>query len=270
MIKKIAGGKNMARKIVITSGKGGVGKTTITALLGNALSKTGERVVLCDTDLGLNNLDVVTGVENLIVYDIVDVIEGRCRARQALCQHPIYKNTYILPSNHFSKDRYVSPQAIKAVLDGLSPQFDYILVDCPAGIEDGFHRAVATADEAIVVTTPHISSLKDANSTITTLKSYKLKEIYLIVNMVRGDLLADNEIMSPMDIAEILKVKLIGVIPESKEVFLKANLSGETLRSFKYICHNLSNDSDNIKIFDATHKYQGFWGSIRKSLKKSL
>ena len=157
----------MARKIVVTSGKGGVGKTTVASSLAVALAKKGERVVLCDADLGLNNVDVVTGVENLVTYDLVDVIEGRCRAKQALVLHPDIPNLHILTSSHSMPERYVSPQPFKLVLDALSPQFDYILIDCPAGIDEGFHRAVAAANEAIVVTTPHISALRDADKVIT-------------------------------------------------------------------------------------------------------
>ena len=176
----------MARKIVITSGKGGVGKTTVAACLSAQLARRGERVVLCDADFGLNNVDVVAGVEHLVTYDIVDVIEGRCRAKQALIRHPDYGNLYVLTSSHSAPERYVSAQAFKVVLETLAPQFDYIIIDCPAGIDDGFHRAVASADEAIVVTTPHISALRDADKVITLLKSYALQNVTVVVNKLRG------------------------------------------------------------------------------------
>ena len=184
----------MARKIVVTSGKGGVGKTTIAVNVSAQLSKKGNRVVLCDADFGLNNVDVAAGVEGLVTYDIIDVIEGRCRAKQALVKHPKYANLYVLTSSHSAPERYISPQAVRVVLDALAPQFDFIIIDCPAGIDEGFHRAVATADEAIIVTTPHISALRDADKVITVLKSYQLKELSVVINMVRGDLLCRENV----------------------------------------------------------------------------
>ena len=242
----------MARKIVVTSGKGGVGKTTVAANLGAQLSKRGQRVILCDTDFGLNNMDVVTGVENLVVYDIVDVIEGRCRAKQALVRHPDFGNLYILASNHSAPERYISPQAVKLVLDTLSPQFDFIFIDCPAGIDEGFHRAVATADEAIVVTTPHISALRDADKVITVLKSYQPAAVSLVINMVRGDMLLSGEILSPKEIED--------------DVFLN-NLSDKT-RAFKLLAGNLL--SDRQKLYDVTRRYSGVIGNIRRILRKGL
>ena len=181
------GGLAMARKIVVTSGKGGVGKTTVTANLGVQLAKNGCRVVVCDLDFGLNNVDVVLGVENLASFDVIDAIEGRCRPKQALVRHPRYPTLYSLASNRIS-ERYVSPQAVRLILDTLAPQFDYILIDSPAGIDEGFHRAVACAEEALLVTTPHISAMRDADRVGNMLKGYRLSRIGLVVNMVRGDL----------------------------------------------------------------------------------
>ncbi len=258
----------MAKKIVLTSGKGGVGKTTVTANLGMQLATLGCRVLLVDTDFGLNNLDVVCNVEKLIQYDIVDIIEGRCRARQALIQHPNYSNLFVLPSNHTDPNKYISPQAIRLVLDNLAPRFDYILIDCPAGIEIGFHRAVASSEEAIVVTTPHISSLRDADKVIAVLHSYKLKNINLAVNMVRGDMIVDGEILSPTEIAEILKIPLIGIIPQEDELFLGNTRRGNGQKAFKMLANNLQNGTK--KLFNATNKYYGFFGSIRRTLKKTL
>lgn len=265
-IKAIGRNKKVARKIVFTSGKGGVGKTTVTANLGVQLSKRGERVIILDTDMGLNNIDVVTGVESLITYDIVDVIEGRCRAKQALVQHPLFKNLYILASNHTVQGRYISPQSVRAVIDSLSPQFDYILIDCPAGIDDGFHRAVAAADEAIVITTPHISSLRDADKVISVLKSYKPKSVNLVINMARGDMMLTRETLSPDEIVDLLKIPLLAIIPEDDEVFLN-NLS-DTSKAFKIMANNLT--GGRTKIFDATKKYSGIFGAIKRGLKRSL
>ena len=215
----------MARKIVVTSGKGGVGKTTVAVHLAARLAQKGQRVVLCDADFGLNNVDVTAGVEELVTYDVVDVIEGRCRAKQALIRHPKYPNLYVLTSSHSAPERYVSPQAVKVVLDTLSPQFDFIFIDCPAGIDEGFHRAVAAAEEAIVVTSPSVSALRDANRALTLLKSYRLQTLSLVVNMVRGDLLVSGECLTPIQIADLLKLPLLGILPEDYRLSENATTS---------------------------------------------
>mgnify|MGYP006077637601 FL=1 len=170
VLKFYTGSRLLARKIVITSGKGGVGKTAIAVNLGLRLASAGERVILADADFGLNNIDVVCGVEGAVLYDIVDVIEGRCRAAQALVRHPECPNLSILPSNRTDPNKYVSPQAVRLIIDSLAPRYDYVLIDCPAGIGSGFHRAVASAEEALVVTTPHVSSLRDADKVLAVLK----------------------------------------------------------------------------------------------------
>lgn len=256
----------MARRIVVTSGKGGVGKTTIAVNLAAQLAQKGQRVILCDADFGLNNVDVATGVENLITYDLVDVIEGRCRAKQALVRHPDFPNLYVLTSSNVTAERYVSPQAVKVVLDGLSAQFDFILIDCPAGIEEGFHRAVATADEAIVVTTPCLSALRDADKVITALKSYRLSELFLVVNMVRGDLQLSGETLSPKEIEKLLRISLLGVLPESKE--LRKGELNQIHTSFKMMANCLL--SGRKKLYDPTKKYSGFLGNLRRVLKARL
>ncbi|MBQ9714636.1 MAG: septum site-determining protein MinD [Clostridia bacterium] len=256
----------MARKIVVTSGKGGVGKTTVAAYLAAQLAKKGQRVILCDGDFGLNNVDVALGVENLVVYDIVDVIEGRCRAKQALIKHPDFPNLYVLTSSRVTAERYVSPQAVKLVLDGFSKQFDFILIDCPAGMDEGFHRAVATAEEAIVVTTPHLSSLRDADKIITVLKSYRLAELSLVVNMVRGDLLASGEVLSPQEVSELLRIPLLGVLPEEQGLY-----NGDFTKihiSFRWMSAALL--SGRKKIYDPSKKYKGFLGNVRRILKGRL
>lgn len=256
----------MARKIVVTGGKGGVGKTTVAVHLSAQLAKKGQRVLLCDGDFGLNNVDVVAGVENLVDFDVVDVIEGRCRAKQALVRHPIYPNLYILTSRHALPERYVSPQAVKVVLDGLSSQFDFIIIDCPAGIDEGFHRAVASADEAIVVTTSHIASLRDADKTITLLKSYRMKNIFLTVNMVRGDLLTSGECFSPQDVTELLKQPLLAVLPDEYAIY-EGDLSKIHI-AFRLMAHNLM--TGKKRLYDVTKKYGGFWGNVRRVLKRRL
>jgi septum site-determining protein MinD len=256
----------MARKIVFTSGKGGVGKTTIATRLGAYLAEKGERVIVCDCDFGLNNVDIATGVENLVNYDLVDILEGKCRAKQALVRHPDFPNLHVLTSSHSSPERYVSPQPFKLALNALAPQFDFIIIDCPSGIDEGFHRAVAVADEAIVVTSPHISALRDADKTITLLKSYDLKNVLLAVNKVRGDLLASGESLSPTESETLLKIPLLGVVPEDYTIY-----GGEFAclhSAFKTLANNLL--TGKRKIYDTTRKYVGVIGALRRTLKKSL
>lgn len=256
----------MARRIVVTSGKGGVGKTTVAVYLAAQLAQKGQRVILCDADFGLNNVDVATGVENLVTYDLVDVIEGRCRAKQALIRHPQFPTLYILTSRSVTAERYVSPQAVKVVLDGLSQQFDFILIDCPAGMDEGFHRAVATADEAIVVTTPSLAALRDGDKVITALKSYRLKELFLVVNMVRGDLQTSGEILSPKEIEKLLRVPLLGVLPECN-LLRKGELT-QIHVSFKMMANCLL--GRRKKLYDPTRKYNGFFGNLRRVLRARL
>ena len=256
----------MARKIVVTSGKGGVGKTTVAVNVAARLAKKGQRVVLFDADFGLNNVDVCAGIENLVVYDVVDVIEGRCRAKQALVKHPVFGNLFVLTSSHSAPERYVSPQALKVVLDGLSSQFDFIIIDCPAGLDEGFHRAVATADEAIVVTTPHLSALRDADKVITLLKSYQLNELSVVLNKVRGEWMIAGGCLTPSDVVELLKTPLLGVLPEEYAIY-----SGEISLmhpAFKTLTNNLL--TGKRKTYDVTKKYSGVFGSIRGLLKRCL
>ncbi len=255
----------MARKIVVTSGKGGVGKTTIAVALGAQLSASGQKVLLFDADFGLNNVDLLAGVESLVTYDIIDVIEGRCRAKQALVRPPQTMNLYVLSSARASSERYVSPQAVKVALDSLAPQFDYVIIDCPAGIDEGFHRAVSNADEAIVVTTPDVSSARDADKVVNLLKSYEPKAIHLIVNKVRGDLLLEGEILSPAEIVRILKIPLLYVFeeaysPPKGQFWLDKN--------FRLLAYNVR--TGKRKIPDVTRKYAGMIGALRRILKRSL
>lgn len=262
----------MAKKIVITSGKGGVGKTTLTANLGIALSNLGFRVALVDVDFGLNNLDVVLGLENKVVYDISDVLDGRCRIKQALVQHKERKNLFVLPSNSLQATSAVSGQNVKLIIENLSPVFDYVFLDCPAGIDIGFHRAVSCADSAIVVTTPGLPSLRDADKVISILKSYKLDCVGLVVNRARGDLIMNEKMMLPTDIQALLKTELIGVMPEEDTVFLSSGYKlpsrSDSFRAYKMLADNIVKGTK--KIFDVTGKYSGFFGSIRRSIKKSV
>ena len=262
----------MARKIVITSGKGGVGKTTVTANLGLSLADKNYRVALLDIDFGLNNLDVVMGLESRVVYDISDVLEGRCRLKQALVQDKTRKNLFILPSDSLSASSFITGQNLKIIVETLSPSFDYIFLDCPAGIDVGFHRAVACADEAIVITTPGIASLRDADKVISILRSYKLDSIGLVVNRARGDLMLNNKMMSPENISSVLKIGLLGVLPEEDTVFLSSgnNLprKSDSFKAYSYLADAITGKKH--KIFDVKSKYSGFLGSIKRSIKRSV
>ena len=264
----------MARKIVLTSGKGGVGKTTTCANLGATLASKGLRVALLDIDIGLNNLDVVMGVENKVVYDIVDVISGKCRAKQALIQDYKYPSLYVMPSAHTYLKDSITGEHIKSVVDNLAETFDYVLIDCPAGIDLGFHRAITAASEAIVITTPHISAIRDADKVFTILRSYNLISTSLVINRVRGDLILEKEMLSVEDITKLLKEKLVGAIPEDDEISTMILEGGTISRvsecrmAFDMLANNIHFGSDII--YDCTAKYKGFMGGLRRSLKRKI
>lgn len=262
----------MARKIVITSGKGGVGKTTICANIGNILANNGFKVVVMDLDIGLNNLDVVLGVESKVVFDIFDVLKNRCRARQALIQDSQNPYLFIMPSNHTNIS--LSKRDIQKIVNELDEFFDYILIDCPAGIDDGFHRAISVADEALVVVTPHISSLRDADKVITILLSLGIGSIFGIVNRVRGDLIMNKEMLSVEDVYELLKIKIIGAIPDDDGIGTLSSIGGAVncgcncARSFDLVCENIVHGG--TKIFDCTLNYRGLLGFVKRKIKKKI
>ena len=202
------------RKLVITSGKGGVGKTTVTALLGRKLAMLGYKVVLVDGDVGLNNLDVVMGIEHKVVYDVGDVLDGRCKLAQALVVDS-ESGVSVLPSS--SRKLNLSPQAFRGIIDSMKG-VDFVLVDCPAGIDEGFHRAVSSAGEAIVVTTPSASAIRDADKVRSLLSSYRLQDVSLVVNRVRYDMVRRGEMLSYKEIGNLLRLPVVGVIPEDDHV----------------------------------------------------
>ncbi len=264
----------MARKIVITSGKGGVGKTTICANIGALLAKQRHRVLLVDVDIGLNNLDVVMGVENKVVFDLIDVMEKKCRPKQAVIQDVNYPYLYILPSRTTNiKRRYLKEEFIK-VINELDDYFEYILIDCPAGIDEGFHRAVFGADEAFVVVTPHISSIRDADKVISVLSSYPLYSIGVIINRVRGDMILNKEMISVEDINTILKKKVIGVIPEDDDISILSatggtvNTKSRAFRAFTLLGENIVEGTN--KIYDCTLKYRGIVGLFKRKIKRNI
>lgn len=213
----------MGEAIVITSGKGGVGKTTTTANLGAALAQRGKRVALVDADIGLRNLDVVLGLENRIVYDLVDVVEGFCRLRQALIKDKRFEGLYLLPASQTRDKNAVSPQQMRELVAQLKEEFDFVLIDCPAGIEQGFKNAVAGADAAIVVTTPEVSAVRDADRVIGLLESEEMPSPRLVVNRLRPAMVRRGDMMDVDDILEILAVDLLGIVPEDEQIIVTTN-----------------------------------------------
>ena len=213
----------MGEVIVITSGKGGVGKTTTTANLGTGLSMHGKKVVLIDTDIGLRNLDVVMGLENRIVYDLVDVVEGSCRLKQALIKDKRYEGLHLLPAAQTRDKTAVSPAQMVKLCDELRRDFDFVLIDCPAGIEQGFKNAIAGADRALVVTTPEVSAVRDADRIIGLLEAHEIKNPKLIINRVRQDMVRRGDMMSIDDIIDILAIDLVGVIPDDENIIISTN-----------------------------------------------
>ena len=218
----------MSEVIVITSGKGGVGKTTTTANVGAGLASLGQKVVLIDTDIGLRNLDVVMGLENRIVYNLVDVVEGNCRIKQALIKDKRYPGLYLMPSAQTRDKNAVSPEQMRKLVLVLKESFDYILLDCPAGIEQGFKNAIAGADRAFVVTTPEVSAIRDADRIIGLLEANEINRTELIVNRLRPDMIKRGDMMSVEDVVDILSIPLLGAIPDDESVVIATN-QGEPL-----------------------------------------
>ena len=218
----------MSEVIVITSGKGGVGKTTTTANVGTGLAQLNKKVVLIDTDIGLRNLDVVMGLENRIVYTLVDVIEGRCRLAQALIKDKKYPELCLLPTAQTRDKDAVSPDQMKALIEELRNDFDYILLDCPAGIEQGFKNAIAGADRALVVTTPEVSAVRDADRIIGLLQANEINQVDLIVNRLRMDMVKRGDMLTVEDVVGILAINLIGAVPDDEQIIVSTN-QGEPL-----------------------------------------
>lgn len=213
----------MGEVIVITSGKGGVGKTTTTANLGSALALAGKKVALVDTDIGLRNLDVVMGLENRIVYDIVDVVEEKCKLRQALIKDKRFSELFLLPAAQTRDKTAVNEEQMKTLTNTLKEEFDYILIDCPAGIEQGFKNAIAGANRAIVVTTAEISAIRDADRIIGLLESSEIKNPELIVNRLKPNMVRRGEMMDVDDIVDLLSIGLVGVVPDDEYVVTQTN-----------------------------------------------
>ena len=236
----------MSEVIVITSGKGGVGKTTTVANIGTGLAMLGKKVVVVDTDIGLRNLDVVLGLENRIVYNLVDVINGSCRLRQALIKDKRHPELCLLPSAQTKDKSAVSPEQMIKLTEELREEFDFVLLDCPAGIEQGFRNAIAGADKALVVTTPEVSAIRDADRIIGLLEANDIHKIDLVINRIRMDMVERGDMLSKDDVLDILAVDLIGIVPDDENIVISTN-QGEPLvgsntpagKAYQNICNRV-------------------------------
>ncbi|WMT40127.1 septum site-determining protein MinD [Paenibacillus sp. D2_2] len=216
----------MGEAIVVTSGKGGVGKTTTSANIGTALALLGKKVCLVDTDIGLRNLDVVMGLENRIIYDLIDVAEGRCRLNQALVKDKRFEELYMLPAAQTKDKNSVSPEQVKDIVLELKKEYEYVIIDCPAGIEQGFRNAIAGADQAIVVTTPENAAVRDADRIIGLLENSQISSPKLVVNRIRTNMVKSGDMLDIDDILQVLNIDLLGIVPDD-ELVIKAANSGE-------------------------------------------
>ena len=213
----------MGEVIVITSGKGGVGKTTTTANIGHGLAKLNKKVLLIDTDIGLRNLDVVMGLENRVVFNLVDLINNRCKKTAAIIKDKKQPNLHLLPAAQNCEKDVITSDQMKTLIRNLKKEYDYILLDCPAGIESGFKNAICAADRAVVVTNPEISSIRDADRIIGLLEANEVHDIKLLVNRLRPEMVKRGDMLSTNDVLEILAIELIGVIPDDEDVVVSTN-----------------------------------------------
>ncbi|VBB07867.1 mind bact: septum site-determining protein mind [Lucifera butyrica] len=261
----------MGEVIVITSGKGGVGKTTTTANLGTGFALMDKKVVLVDADIGLRNLDVVMGLENRIVYDLVDVTEGNCRLKQALIRDKRYEKLYLLPAAQTRDKNAVSPDQMKQLCHDLAQDFDYVIIDCPAGIEQGFKNAIAGADRAVIVTTPEVSAVRDADRIIGLLESEGKHNPKLVVNRIRPQMVKKGDMMNIDDIIEILAVDLLGIIPEDEYIVISTNRGEPAIvnpassasTAYKNIVRRLMGENVPLMSMDVN---EGFLSRLKKVL----
>ena len=258
-----------ANIIVITSGKGGVGKTTATANLGPALALRGNRVLIIDTDIGLRNLDVVMGLENRIVYDLVQVLEGACEAQQAMIRDRIAKNLYLIPAAQTRDKESVTGDQLKDLCEGLRKDFEYILIDSPAGIEHGFQTAIAPADRAIVISTPEVSAIRDADRVIGLIESSGIPTPDLVLNRVRPALIRHGDMMAKEDILSLLSVDLLGLVPEDETIITSTNRGVPAVHdnrsrsgaAFRRIAARI--DGEDLPIVDLEQK-EGFLSRLKQ------
>lgn len=257
----------MGKVLVVTSGKGGVGKTTTTANVGTALALMGKRVCLVDADIGLRNLDVVMGLENRIVYDLVEVVEGHARLRNALVKDKRVENLALLPAAQTREKDAITPEQMRALCDELRQEFDYVLIDSPAGIEHGFRNAVAGADEAIVVTSPEVAAVRDADRIIGMLEAHDVSQPRLVINRVRPEMVRRGDMMEIDDIIEILAIRLLGVVPDDEQIIVATNrgepvvLGGRNRAAQAY--RNIARRIEGEDVPFMSLEDNGFFGRLR-------
>jgi len=261
-----------ARAIVVTSGKGGVGKTTTTANVGAALAREGEKVAVIDVDVGLRNLDVVMGLEGRVVFDLIDVLEGRCKMRQALIRDKRVENLYLLPASQTKDKDALDPKIFRGVVKYLIEDegFDRVLIDSPAGIERGFQTAAAPAEGALVVVNPEVSSVRDADRIIGLLEAQGVSENRLIINRLRPKMVKREDMLGVDDIAEILGLPVIGIVPEDDNILVSTNV-GEPIvirkertaagEEFRNIARRIRGEAVPLPDLDPA---SGFWGVVRR------
>ena len=266
----------MTRIITITSGKGGVGKTTIVANLGTALAKLGKKVALIDADFGLRNLDLLLGLENRVVYTILEVIAGECSIEKALVKDKRQPGLALLPAAQNRNKEAVSPEQVKEIISKITPNFDYLIVDCPAGIELGFRNAIAAAKEAIIVTTPEMAAVRDADRVIGLLEAEGIKKISLIVNRLRAEMVQLDKMISVEDIIDLLVIPLIGIVPDDERVIVSTNrgepivledrpsLPGMALRN---IARRF--EGEEVPFLDLMASYDNLFTRLRRLFKKT-
>lgn len=258
----------MAKKIVITSGKGGVGKTTSTANIGTALALQGKKVCLMDMDIGLRNLDVVLGLENRIIYDIVDVVEGRAKLHQALIKDKRFDDLlYLLPAAQHADKYAVTPDQVEEIVAELDEFYDYILIDSPAGIEQGFENSVVAADAAILITTPEISAIRDADRIVGILEQRDIEPPQLVINRIRRELMDDGDVMDVDEITRHLSIELLGIIYDDEQV-VKTSNKGEPVvlnpdhissKSYRNIARRILGESVPLLTVEKEEEKVSFW-----------
>lgn len=265
----------MAKVVTITSGKGGVGKSTSTANIATALAKLGKKVIAVDFDIGLRNLDMILGLENRIVYDVVDVMEGNCNLAQAIIKDKRSKNLHFIPASQTKDKNVLNKEKVENLINELKKDFDYILIDSPAGIESGFEHSIYLADTALIVTTPEISSVRDADRVIGIIdakskKAQEGKEVekYIIINRIKPDLVEKGEMLSTEDVLHILALPLIGIVPDDEEIVKSTNI-GEPValnekslvgEAFRRIAKRL--EGEKVDFIDLDQK-KGFLGKLK-------